>query len=62
MIMPKTMLYAGIPTHIPANVPSQKVNPAGSADNPDGTYSQGSYSDISRGFLEKPSLTVRIET
>jgi hypothetical protein len=30
-----------------ATIPSLKVNPAGTADNPDGTYSLGSYSGIS---------------
>jgi hypothetical protein len=32
--------------NIPATVPSPKVNPAGTADNPDGTHSPGSYSGI----------------
>jgi hypothetical protein len=33
--------------NIPAIVPSPNVNPAGTADNPDGTYYPGSYSGIS---------------
>jgi hypothetical protein len=47
------MLYADDPIicrasmNIPAIVPSPKVVPAGTADNPDGTYSPGSYSGIS---------------
>jgi hypothetical protein len=46
MLMPTTRLYAGILPHIPATVPSQKVNPAGSEDIPDGTYASGVKSDI----------------
>jgi hypothetical protein len=47
--------------NIPATVPSPKVNPAGSANNPDGTHSPADIPAYERGFLEKPSLTVRIE-
>jgi hypothetical protein len=36
--------------HIPATIPSQKVNPAGSGDIPDGTYPSGSHSGISTRF------------
>jgi hypothetical protein len=39
-------LYAGTSTHIPATVPSPKVNPAGPEGIPDETYSSGSYADI----------------
>jgi hypothetical protein len=48
MLMPKTRLYAGPFPHTPATVPSQKVNPAGSEDIPDGTYPLDSHSGISR--------------
>jgi hypothetical protein len=50
---PGLMLYADDPIicraskNIPAIVPSPKVDPAGIADNPDGTYSPVSYSGIS---------------
>jgi hypothetical protein len=32
--------------NIPATVPSSKVNPADTANNPDGTHSPGNYSGI----------------
>jgi hypothetical protein len=50
------MLYADDPIicrafmNIPAIIPSPNVNPAGTADNPDGTYSSGSYFGISTRF------------
>jgi hypothetical protein len=44
--MPKTRLYAGTSLHIPATAPSQKVNPAGSEDIPDGTYPSSSHSGV----------------
>jgi hypothetical protein len=47
MLMPQTRLYAGISPHIPATVPSQKVNPAGPEDIPVGTYPLDSHSGIS---------------
>jgi hypothetical protein len=52
-IYPGLMLYADDPIicrtsmNIPVIVPSLKVDPAGTADNPDGTYSLGSYPGIS---------------
>jgi hypothetical protein len=39
--IPAIILYAGACTHIPATVPSPKVDPADPEDIPDGTYSPG---------------------
>jgi hypothetical protein len=46
MLYANDLIVCRASINIPALVPSPKVNPAGTADNPDGTYSPGSYSGI----------------